>query len=81
MLVAWPLPRVRKLKLYCEPGRASAAKSESLVARVEERRGMELYVNIGAYDIMSDVARINWCYNVNLLRYIPSAARRRVFLL
>jgi len=71
----------RKLKLYCEPGRALAAKSESLVARVEERRGMELYVNVGAYDMMSDAARINWCYDVNLLRHVPSAAQRRAFSL
>ena len=71
----------RKLKLYCEPGRALAAKSESLVARVEERRGMELYVNVGAYDMMSDAARINWCYDVNLLRHVHSAAQRRAFSL
>jgi ornithine decarboxylase len=68
-----------QMKIFCEPGRALCAKSESLVVRVEERRGMELYINDGAYGILSDAGKINWRFETKLLRVGPSPAENQAF--
>ena len=40
----------------CEPGRALVAEAESLIVRVDARRGDELYINDGAYGTLFDAA-------------------------
>ncbi len=40
----------------CEPGRALVAEAESLLVRVDARRGDELYINDGAYGTLFDAA-------------------------
>ena len=40
----------------CEPGRALVAEAESLIVRVDARRGNELYINDGAYGTLFDAA-------------------------
>lgn len=41
-------------ELWCEPGRALAAPGQSVVLRVEGRRGDYLFVNDGVYGCLSD---------------------------
>ena len=40
----------------CEPGRALVAEAESLIVRVDARRGNELYINDGGYGTLFDAA-------------------------
>ncbi|MBV8060912.1 MAG: type III PLP-dependent enzyme, partial [Alphaproteobacteria bacterium] len=44
-------------KIWCEPGLALAADSESLVVRVELRKGNALYINDGTYGSLFDAAK------------------------
>ncbi len=41
-------------RLWCEPGRALVAAGQSLVVRVQARKGAALYVNDGVYGTLSD---------------------------
>lgn len=43
-------------ELLCEPGRALVAESESVVVRVDARRGDALYINDGAFGTLFDAA-------------------------
>lgn len=43
-------------ELLCEPGRALVAEAESVIVRVDARRGNALYVNDGAYGSLFDAA-------------------------
>src|SRR5262249_47648718 len=43
------LPVGEHCRLMCEPGRALVAEAESLIVRVDARRGNELYINDGSY--------------------------------
>ncbi|MEO1658360.1 MAG: type III PLP-dependent enzyme [Pseudomonadota bacterium] len=62
-------PSARNARLWCEPGRALAADAESLVVRVEGRRGDALYINDGAYGALYDAAHLAWRFpTVNLSR-------------
>jgi ornithine decarboxylase len=45
-------------ELLCEPGRALAAEGESLVVRVNGRRGNSLYINDGTYGCLFEGAEI-----------------------
>ena len=54
-------------ELWCEPGRALAAEAESLVVRVEERRGNTLYLNDGVYGTLFDAGPNGWIYPVRLV--------------
>ena len=47
-------------RLWCEPGRALAADAESLIVRVEGRKGDALYLNDGAYGALYDAAHLAW---------------------
>jgi ornithine decarboxylase len=61
------LPVRDNVRLMCEPGRALVAEAESLIVRVEARRGDELFINDGGYGVLFDAAHLNWCYPVRLV--------------
>ena len=61
------LPISYSSELWCEPGRALCAEYNSLVVRVEKRRGTELYINDGAYGALFDAAHMDWCFPVRCL--------------
>ncbi|WP_228243558.1 type III PLP-dependent enzyme [Porphyrobacter sp. GA68] len=61
------LPIAYNAELWCEPGRALAAEYNSLIVRVEKRRGNELYINDGAYGALFDAAHIAWKFPVEAL--------------
>lgn len=61
------LPISYSAELWCEPGRALSAEYNSLVVKVEQRRGDELYINDGAYGTLFDAAHIGWRFPVKLL--------------
>ena len=46
-------------KLMCEPGRALVAEAESLIVRVDARRGNELYINDGGFGVLYDATHFN----------------------
>jgi ornithine decarboxylase len=51
-------------RLICEPGRALVAEAESLIVRVEARRGNELFINDGSYGALFDAAHLNFVFPV-----------------
>ncbi len=61
------LPISYSSELWCEPGRALCAEYNSLVVRVEKRRGNELYINDGAYGALFDAAHVGWRFPVKCL--------------
>ncbi len=68
------LPVSYSSELWCEPGRALCAEFNSLIVRVEKRRGRELYINEGAYGALFDAAHVGWRFPVELLREDASGA-------
>ena len=62
------LPVSYSSELWCEPGRALCAEYNSLIVRVEKRRGRELYINDGAYGALFDAAHIGWRFPVKAVR-------------
>lgn len=56
------------VELWCEPGRALVAEAESVIARVELRKGDALYLNDGAFGRLFDGAFANWRFPARLLR-------------
>ncbi len=61
------LPISYSSELWCEPGRALCAEYNSLIVRVEKRRGDELYINDGAYGALFDAAHVGWRFPVKCL--------------
>ena len=61
------LPVSYSSELWCEPGRALCAEYNSLVVKVEKRRGTELYINDGAYGALYDAAHVGWRFPVRTL--------------
>lgn len=61
------LPVSYSSELWCEPGRALCAEYNSVVVKVEKRRGDELYINDGAYGTLFDAAHIGWRFPVKCL--------------
>jgi ornithine decarboxylase len=49
-------------QLWCEPGRALVAEAESLIVKVDARRGGTLYINDGAFGTLYDAAHCNWVF-------------------
>ncbi len=49
-------------QLWCEPGRALAAEAESVIVRVDARRGDTLYINDGAFGTLYDAAHCKWIF-------------------
>jgi len=58
------LPVSYSSELWCEPGRALCAEYNSMIVRVEKRRGDELYINDGAYGALYDAAHVGWRFPV-----------------
>ena len=52
----------------CEPGRALVAEAESLIVRVDARRGNELFINDGGYGTLFDAAHLGFSFPVRLVR-------------
>ncbi|WP_033922058.1 type III PLP-dependent enzyme [Sphingomonas sp. 37zxx] len=73
------LPISYSAELWAEPGRALCAEYSSLIVRVEQRRGDELYINDGAYGALFDAAHVGWRFPVELLREPESHARDMAF--
>jgi ornithine decarboxylase len=65
------VPTTERCRLMCEPGRALVAEAESLIVRVEGRRGNELFINDGAYGALFDAAKFNWIYPTQLVGHDP----------
>ncbi len=59
--------------VYGEPGRALCAEGGSTLARIELRKGQDLYLNDGAYGSLFDAANCAWKYPVRLHRNRPPA--------
>jgi ornithine decarboxylase len=60
-------------ELLCEPGRALVAEAESVIVRVDARRGNALYVNDGAFGTLYDAAYSGFRFPARLI----TAARRK----
>ncbi|MEO5587788.1 MAG: type III PLP-dependent enzyme, partial [Novosphingobium sp.] len=63
------LPISYSSELWCEPGRALCAEYNSLVVKVEKRRGNELYINDGSYGALFDAAHVGWRFPVRSLSH------------
>lgn len=61
------LPISYSAELWCEPGRALCAEYNSLIVKVEQKRGNALYINDGAYGTLFDAAHIGWRFPVRLV--------------
>jgi len=55
-------------EIYGEPGRALVAAGGSTLARVELRRGNDLYLNDGVYGTLFDAGLSGWRYPVRMIR-------------
>ena len=60
-------------ELLCEPGRALVAEAESVIVRVDARRGNALYVNDGAFGTLYDAAYSGFRFPARLI----TASRRK----
>lgn len=56
------LPVRESVRLMCEPGRALVAEAESLIVRVDARRGNSLFINDGGYGTLFDAAHLGFVY-------------------
>lgn len=54
-------------RLMCEPGRALVAEAESLIVRVDARRGNELFLNDGGFGVLYDATHFNVTFPVRLI--------------
>ena len=61
------LPVGDRCRLMCEPGRALVAEAESLIVRVDARRGEELFVNDGSYGTLFDATHMKFNFPVRLV--------------
>ena len=61
------LPVGEHCRLMCEPGRALVAEAESLIVRVDARRGNELFINDGSYGTLFDAAHLSFNFPVRLV--------------
>jgi len=61
------LPIGERCRLMCEPGRALVAEAESLLVRVDARRGNELFINDGSYGTLFDAAHMGFNFPVRLI--------------
>ena len=62
------LPVTEHCRLICEPGRALVAEAESLIVKVELRKGDELYINDGGYGALYDSAQLGFVFPIRLIR-------------
>ena len=68
------LPVSYSSELWCEPGRALCAEYNSLIVRVDKRRGKDLYINDGAYGALYDAAHVGWRFPVRSLSVVQDEA-------
>jgi len=61
------LPVRDSVRVMCEPGRALSAETESLIVRVDARRGNDLYINDGAYGTLFDAAHLGFVFPTRLV--------------
>jgi len=61
------LPVRENARVMCEPGRALVAESESLIVRVDARRGDDLYINDGAYGTLFDAAHLGFVFPARMV--------------
>src|SRR5262245_46697417 len=73
------LPVASRCRLLCEPGRALAAEAESLIVRVDARRGNELFINDGGYGALFDAAHLGLVYPVRAVGAVKNAAKLAAF--
>ena len=73
------LPVSYSSELWCEPGRALCAEYNSMIVRVEKRRGNELYINDGAYGALYDAAHVGWRFPVRSLAEDAEGAQEEDF--
>lgn len=52
---------------FCEPGRALVAESGAVAARVELRKGTDLYLNDGTYGALFDAGVPEWPFPLSLI--------------
>lgn len=62
------LPVTEHCRLICEPGRALVAEAESLIVKVDLRKGNALYINDGGYGALYDAAQLDFIFPMRLLR-------------
>jgi ornithine decarboxylase len=62
-------------ELLCEPGRALVAEAESVIVRVDARRGNALYVNDGAFGTLFDAAYSGFRYPARLISATSTKAK------
>ena len=62
-------------ELLCEPGRALVAEAESVIIRVDARRGNALYVNDGAFGTLFDAAYSGFRFPARLIGATGAKAR------
>jgi ornithine decarboxylase len=62
------LPVAERCRLICEPGRALVAEAESLIVRVDARKGNDLYINDGGYGALFDATHLGFVYPTRLVR-------------
>ncbi|HSV28728.1 MAG TPA: type III PLP-dependent enzyme, partial [Candidatus Omnitrophota bacterium] len=55
-------------EIWCEPGRALVASGQSVVVRVEARRGDALHINDGVYGTLSDAGVPGFRFPCRLIR-------------
>lgn len=65
-------------RLQCEPGRALVADGASVLARVELRRGLGLYLNDGTYGNLAELKWIGPQFPMRLVRPGRTADRRQL---
>jgi ornithine decarboxylase len=63
-------------ELLCEPGRALVAEAESVIVRVDARRGNALYVNDGAFGTLFDAAYSGFSFPARLVTTSRRKAKR-----
>ena len=61
------LPVRENVKLMCEPGRALVSEAESLIVRVDARRGDSLYINDGTYGMLFDAGHLGFIFPARLI--------------
>ena len=61
------LPVADRCRLMCEPGRALVAEAESLIVRVDARRGGDLYINDGSYGMLFDAAHLGFVFPIRII--------------
>ena len=67
------LPIGERCQLMCEPGRALVAEAESLIVRVDARRGNDLFINDGSYGMLFDAAHLGFIYPMRVIgRDVPA---------